>query len=138
MKARERVAALRRQLPPGAPLEDYEFIEGPASLDDGDAPAKVRLSELFSYAPHPDPLPTGEGANRSLIIYHFMFGKKQTTPCPMCTAWIDCCNGIAHHLAQNVDLVIVAARPPSSVARFPLATNSVGFPKCQGKSAIHI
>ena len=109
MKQREKVAALRRQMPPGAPVEDYEFIEGPASLDDGDTPAKVRLSELFSSAPHPNPLPVGEGADRSLIIYHFMFGKKQATPCPMCTAWIDCCNGIAHHLAQNVDLVIVAA-----------------------------
>jgi predicted dithiol-disulfide oxidoreductase (DUF899 family) len=96
--AREKVAALRRQMPPGATVEDYEFIEGPASLDDGDAPAKkVRLSELFT-AP-----------DRSLVIYHFMYGKKQTEACPMCTAWIDCYNGIAHHLAQNVDLAIVAA-----------------------------
>jgi predicted dithiol-disulfide oxidoreductase (DUF899 family) len=111
--AREKVAALRRQMPPGATVEDYEFIEGPASLDEGDAPAKkVRLSELFSYAPHPNPLPEGEGEkvlDRSLVIYHFMFGKKQTNACPMCTAWIDCFNGIAHHLAQNVDLAIVAA-----------------------------
>lgn len=98
MKAREKVAALRRQMPTGASVEDYEFIEGPASLDDGDEPAKkVRLSELLT-AP-----------DRSLVIYHFMFGKKQTTPCPMCTAWIDCFNGIAHHLAQSVDLAIVAA-----------------------------
>jgi predicted dithiol-disulfide oxidoreductase (DUF899 family) len=97
MEAREKVAELRRQMPPGAPVQDYEFIEGPASLDDGDEATKVRLSELFS---SPD---------RSLVIYHFMFGKKQTTPCPMCTAWIDCCNGIAHHLAQNIDFAIVAA-----------------------------
>jgi predicted dithiol-disulfide oxidoreductase (DUF899 family) len=97
MKQREKVAELRRQLPAGATVKDYEFVEGPASLDDGDAPTKVRLSELFA-AP-----------DRSLLIYHFMFGKKQTTPCPMCTAWIDCCNGIAHHLAQNVDFAIVAA-----------------------------
>ena len=27
----------------------------------------------------------------------------------MCTAWIDGVNGIAHHLAQNVDVAIVAA-----------------------------
>jgi predicted dithiol-disulfide oxidoreductase (DUF899 family) len=97
MKQREKVAELRRQLPPGASVEDYEFIEGPASLDDGDEPKKVRLSELFSEN------------DRSLVIYHFMYGKKQTTPCPMCTAWIDCFNGIAHHVAQNVDLAIVAA-----------------------------
>jgi predicted dithiol-disulfide oxidoreductase (DUF899 family) len=95
---REKVAMLRRQLPPGAIVEDYEFVEGPASLDEGDAPTnKVRLSELFT-AP-----------NRALVIYQFMYGKKQTTPCPMCTAWIDSFNGVAHHLAQNIDLAIVAA-----------------------------
>jgi predicted dithiol-disulfide oxidoreductase (DUF899 family) len=98
MKQRERVAELRRQLPKGATIQDYEFLEGPTSLDAGDEPIrKVRLSELFT-AP-----------DRSLVIYHFMYGKKQTVPCPMCTAWIDNFNGIAHHLAQNVDLAIVAA-----------------------------
>ncbi len=95
---RERVAELRRSLPEGATIQDYEFIEGPASLDANDEPAgKVRLSELFT-AP-----------DRALLIYHFMFGKKQTTACPMCTAWIDGYNGIAHHIAQNIDLAIVAA-----------------------------
>jgi predicted dithiol-disulfide oxidoreductase (DUF899 family) len=98
LKTRERVAALRRELPEGATIPDYEFLEGPTSLDGGDAPTKsVRLSELFT-APE-----------RSLVIYHFMYGKKQKDPCPMCTAWIDSFNGVAHHLAQNVDLAIVAA-----------------------------
>jgi predicted dithiol-disulfide oxidoreductase (DUF899 family) len=98
LRQRERVAELRRTLPPGATIEDYEFLEGPTSLDDGDEPVRtVRLSELFT-AP-----------DRSLVIYHFMYGKKQTSPCPMCTAWIDSFNGIAHHLAQNVDTAIVAA-----------------------------
>jgi len=100
--AREKVAELRRELPEGATIQDYEFLEGPASLDAGDEPVnKVRLSELFT-AP-----------DRSLVIYHFMFGKKQTTACPMCTAWIDGYNGLAHHIAQNVDLAIVAAADPS-------------------------
>lgn len=95
---REKVAVLRRRLPPGAIVEDYEFLEGPASLDEGDAPVRtVRLSELFS-AP-----------DRTLVIYQFMYGKKQTRPCPMCTAWIDSWNGVAHHLAQNIDVAIVAA-----------------------------
>jgi len=44
-----------------------------------------------------------------------MFGKKQTKPCPMCTAWIDGFNGVAHHLAQNLDLAIVAAADLSSL-----------------------
>jgi predicted dithiol-disulfide oxidoreductase (DUF899 family) len=98
MRQRERVAELRRALPPGAKLPDYEFLEGPTSLDEGDTPVRtVRLSELFT-AP-----------DRALVIYQFMYGKEQKSPCPMCTAWIDCFNGIAHHLAQNVDLAIVAA-----------------------------
>src|SRR5688500_14534884 len=74
MKQRERCAELRRQLPKGATLQDYEFLEGPTSLDAGDEPIrKVRLNELFT-AP-----------DRSLVVYHFMFGKKQSDPCPMCT-----------------------------------------------------
>lgn len=95
---RERVVELRRRLPPGPIVDDYALIEGLTSLDDGDAPANtVRLSELFS-AP-----------DRALVIYQFMYGKKQTKPCPMCTSWIDSFNGVAHHLAQNIDLAIVAA-----------------------------
>lgn len=104
MRQRERVAELRRGLPKGATIQDYTFLEGPASLADGDEQiTKVRLSELFT-----DP-------DRSLVIYHFMFGKKQTQPCPMCTAWIDAFNGVAHHLAQNVDLAIVAAADPAAL-----------------------
>ena len=98
MRQRERVAELRRHLPRGATVQDYQFEEGPANLGDGDTPTRtVRLSELFT-AP-----------DRSLVVYHFMFGKKQTRPCPMCTAWIDGYNGVAHHLSQNLDLAIVAA-----------------------------
>src|ERR1043166_4795985 len=53
MRQRERVAELRRELPKGATIPDYEFLEGPVSLDDGDEPIrKVRLSELFT-APDP-------------------------------------------------------------------------------------
>ena len=98
MRQRERVAELRRNLPEGAPVEDYQFEEGPRELDAGDAPVRgVRLSELFTRA------------NRSLVIYHFMFGKRQTKACPMCTAWLDGANGVAHHLAQNLDFAVVAA-----------------------------
>ena len=104
MQQRERVAEMRRALPTGAIIEDYEFIEGPASLDDGDEPIrKTRLSELFT-AP-----------DRALVIYHFMFGKQQAKPCPMCTAWIDGFNGVAHHLVQNVDFAIVAAADPATL-----------------------
>lgn len=114
MRARERVAELRRALPKGAEIQDYEFFdctlpdgrvsgEGPASLAEGDEPVtKVRLNELFT---KPD---------RALVIYHFMFGKKQTAACPMCTAWIDGYNGVAHHIAQTTDFAIVAAADPAT------------------------
>jgi predicted dithiol-disulfide oxidoreductase (DUF899 family) len=98
MRSRERVAALRRDLPPGAVVDDYVFHQGPRDLSAGDAPAgTVALRELFT-AP-----------DRPLVIYHFMYGKAQTSPCPMCTLWIDGFNGVAQHLAQNVDFAVAAA-----------------------------
>lgn len=103
-RQRERVAELRRALPKGATIQNYEFLEGPSPLTQGDEPVtKVRLSELFT------------SPNRALVIYHFMFGKKQTEACPMCTAWIDGYNGVVHHLAQNVDFAIVAAADPATL-----------------------
>src|SRR5262249_18032523 len=78
----------------------------PASAAGDEPIKKVRLSELFT---SPD---------RSLVIYHFMFGKKQTTACPMCTAWIDGYNGVAHHITQNVDFAIVAAADPATLRAY--------------------
>jgi len=98
MRHREQVAELRRSLPPGVAVENYVFREGPRRLDDGDEPVTdVRLSELFS---SPD---------RALVVYHLMYGKRQTSPCPMCTMWIDGFNGVARHISQNVDFVVAAA-----------------------------
>jgi predicted dithiol-disulfide oxidoreductase (DUF899 family) len=98
MRHQERVAEMRRGLPLGPVVEDYAFEEGPRDLESGDAPiTTTRLSELFS-AP-----------DRPLVIYQLMYGKLQTSPCPMCTMWIDGLNGVAHHIAQNVDFAIVAA-----------------------------
>lgn len=98
MRHRERVADMRRGLPLGPVVDDYTFEEGPEDLDAGDTPTRrVRLSELFT-AP-----------GRDLVIYHLMYGKQQARPCPMCTMWIDGLNGVAQHLAQNVDFAVVAA-----------------------------
>ncbi|KUJ66167.1 hypothetical protein ACZ90_39995 [Streptomyces albus subsp. albus] len=104
MRHRERVAELRRRLPPGPVVDDYVFEEGPADLDAGDAPVRtVRLSELFT------------GPGRDLVVYHLMYGKRQTEPCPMCTMWLDGFNGVARHLARNVDLAVVAAADPPAL-----------------------
>ncbi|MGA5134839.1 DUF899 family protein [Streptomyces olivoreticuli] len=104
MRQREKVAAQRRALPQGAPVDDYVFVEGPADLGEGDVPVReVPLSGLFT-AP-----------DRPLIVYHFMYGKRQTEPCPMCTMWIDGYNGVAHHIARNADFVIAAAADPATL-----------------------
>jgi predicted dithiol-disulfide oxidoreductase (DUF899 family) len=98
MKLRERVADARRHLPEGPAVKDYAFLEGPPDLSLGDSPTRiVHLSELFT------------GSGRPLVIYHLMYGKRQTQPCPMCTLWIDGYNGVAHHIAQRADFAIVAA-----------------------------
>jgi predicted dithiol-disulfide oxidoreductase (DUF899 family) len=101
MRHREQVAAQRRALPQGPPVDDYVFIEGPADLDAGDTPVReVPLSGLFT-AP-----------DRPLIVYHFMYGKLQTDPCPMCTLWIDGFNGIGHHITRTADFAVAAAADP--------------------------
>jgi predicted dithiol-disulfide oxidoreductase (DUF899 family) len=121
MRQRELVAGLRRNLPEGAAVQDYQFEEGPHDLGAGDAPARtVRLRELFSKP------------NRSLVIYHFMFGKKQTKACPMCTAWIDGANGVAHHLAQNLDFAVAAAADLPTLRAY---ARSLGWDKLRLLSA---
>jgi predicted dithiol-disulfide oxidoreductase (DUF899 family) len=92
----ERVAALRRHLPVDTVVDDYELVD----IASGDG---VKLSELFN-AP-----------DRALVLYHFMYGKAQTEPCPLCTMWIDGYNAVAPHLSQNVDFAVVAAAEPAAV-----------------------
>jgi predicted dithiol-disulfide oxidoreductase (DUF899 family) len=83
---RERVAELRRALPAGATIQDYEFIEGPRALDDGDEPLRtVRLSELFT-AP-----------DRSLVIYRLHVRKRSS-------------------VAQRLDTLAIAWRDPDPPA----------------------
>jgi predicted dithiol-disulfide oxidoreductase (DUF899 family) len=104
----EQVAAQRRALPIGGPLvEDYVF----ESASDG---GEVRFSELF--APGKD----------TLVIYSMMFPRwsedpragapgGQTAllplveqPCPSCTSVVDGLEGAAFHLAERINLVVVA------------------------------
>src|SRR5262249_14983335 len=94
---RERVAALRRQLPPGAPVpEDYVFHEGPRDLaDESPAVREVRLSELF--APGKD----------ELIVIHFMFAAGAERACPMCTMWADGYDAVAPHVGDRVNFALV-------------------------------
>lgn len=86
----ERVAALRRTLPPGGEVpEDYAF-EGPNGA--------VRLSQLF-------------GDKESLVIYSMMFGPQRERACPVCTAMLTSWEGTARNLHERVALAVTARSP---------------------------
>src|SRR5580704_679037 len=92
----EKVAALRRGLPADTRIDDYALVD----VTNGDP---VRLSQLFS-AP-----------DRALVLYHFMYGKSETDPCPLCTMWIDGYDAVAPHLSGSIDFAIVAAAEPAAI-----------------------
>lgn len=86
----ERVAALRRALPPGGPvLGDYRF-EG----EDG----PTDFIGLF-------------GGHQTLVAYSYMFGPHREHPCPMCTNLLGAWEGNAADIAQQVSLVVIARSP---------------------------
>jgi predicted dithiol-disulfide oxidoreductase (DUF899 family) len=103
---RERVAALRRQLPLDTTLEDYLLREGPRDLASDEPVRDVRLSELF------------ERPELPLVLVHFMFGGQQTEPCPMCTLWADGYDGIVPHLRQRMNLAVLVAGDLASFRRY--------------------
>jgi predicted dithiol-disulfide oxidoreductase (DUF899 family) len=118
-RAIERVAAQRRTLPLGGTVpDDYRFEE---AVRGG---GEVALSELF--APGKD----------TLVIYSFMFPRWSgdtrpgpttgetaklplaETPCPSCTSILDSLDGAAPHLAQELNLAVVAKSDPQRVRTF--------------------
>ena len=102
----EEVAALRRQLPQGGALkEDYVFDEGAADLADDTALTQTRFSELF--APGKD----------SLVVYSFMYAPEGQA-CPMCATFLDSFNGSAPHIAQRINLAVVAKAPIGTIRAF--------------------
>jgi predicted dithiol-disulfide oxidoreductase (DUF899 family) len=96
----EKVAAMRRELPPGGLVpQDYAFEDGSADPDDIESVRTVRMSELFV---RPD---------ASLVVYSFMYGPDMAKACPMCTAMLDSLDGAAPHATQRINLVVVAKSP---------------------------
>ena len=86
----ERVAALRRALPPGAPVQGAYRFMGEAGERD--------LAGLF-------------GAHETLLVFNYMFGPERARACPMCTDLLDAWNSIGPSLAQNLSLAIVTRSP---------------------------
>jgi predicted dithiol-disulfide oxidoreductase (DUF899 family) len=99
----ERVAALRRALPPGGALKtDYTFEE----LGKDGTARTVKLSELF------------ETPRTSLFVYSWMYGPEMANPCPMCSSIIDGLNGNARHITQRINMAIVAKSPIERLSSF--------------------
>lgn len=100
---RERVAELRRRLPLDTVVDDCALEE----VRDG-ARVPVLLSELF------------EDVAKPLVLMHFMYGKKQEKPCPMCTAWADGYDGIVPHLRRRVNFAVLVAGDAGTFAAYAL------------------
>jgi predicted dithiol-disulfide oxidoreductase (DUF899 family) len=93
----ERVAALRRALPPGGEARgDYRFqgVGGP-----------VDLAGLF-------------GDKQTLVVYSYMFGPERERPCPMCSSLLSAWDGEARDMEQNVALAVVARSPLAKLLAF--------------------
>ena len=87
----ERVAALRRTLPPGGLVDgDYRFM-----TEDG---VTTDLAGLL-------------GDKQTLVVYSYMFGPQRERPCPMCTNLLGPFDANAADIEQKLSLVVVARSP---------------------------
>lgn len=92
----EKVAEMRRALPPGGRVENYQFVgeNGPLSFAD-----------LF-------------GDKDTLVVYNYMFGPERERPCPMCTSLLSAWDGEARDVEQNVALAVIARSPIDRLQAF--------------------
>jgi predicted dithiol-disulfide oxidoreductase (DUF899 family) len=93
----ERVAAQRRQLPPGGEVTKAYAFEG----ENG----PVDFKGLF-------------GDKQTLVVYNYMFGPQREQPCPMCTSLLSAWDGEALDIQQRVALAIVARSPLQRLTAF--------------------
>jgi predicted dithiol-disulfide oxidoreductase (DUF899 family) len=93
----ERVAEMRRALPPGGEVTgDYRFegVDGPADF-----------TALF-------------GNKDTLVTYSWMFGPQREKPCPMCTSLLSAWEGEARDIGQRVSLAVIARSPLDRLVTF--------------------
>ena len=86
----ERVAAQRRQLPPGGEVTKTYSFEGERGA--------MTFADLF-------------GDKDTLVVYSYMFGPERAQPCPMCTSLLAGWDGEALDIQQRVALAVVARSP---------------------------
>ena len=87
----DRVAALRRELPPGPLIKADYRLSDPNGTE-------VRLIDLF-------------GDKNSLLTYFWMYGPERARPCPMCTNLLGPLNANANDLRQRVALAVFGRSP---------------------------
>jgi predicted dithiol-disulfide oxidoreductase (DUF899 family) len=86
----QRVAAQRRELPPGPVAKDYRFLDAEGN--------EVRLIDLF-------------GKHDTLFTYFWMFGPERERPCPMCTSFVGSLDIPAPDIEQRIAIAIVGRSP---------------------------
>jgi predicted dithiol-disulfide oxidoreductase (DUF899 family) len=95
-RRRDELSQLRRDLPWEAVGKQYVF-DGPNG--------KETLSQLF--------------ADKTQLIYHFMFSPSWEAGCPHCSHWADSFNGVIVHLEQrDVSMVAISRAPYSRLAAY--------------------
>jgi predicted dithiol-disulfide oxidoreductase (DUF899 family) len=93
----ERVAELRRALPPGGTVPNDYTLTG----ENG----PVKFSQLF-------------GDKQTLAVYSYMYGPGREQPCPMCTSLMSAWDGEALDVEQRIALVMVARSPIERLLKF--------------------
>jgi predicted dithiol-disulfide oxidoreductase (DUF899 family) len=93
----ERVAELRRKLPPGGEVTGAYAFEGEGG--------PVDFAGLF-------------GDKDTLVVYSYMFGPQRQQPCPMCTSLLSAWDGEVPDITQRVALAIVARSPIERLVAF--------------------
>ena len=100
----ERVAEMRRDLPPGGEVpKEHHFV-----AEDG---SDVTLSDLF-------------GDHDTLVVYSYMFGPQREEPCPMCTSFM---GGMDHKIADIRQRVAIAFTARSPIERLIAAKAARGW-----------
>jgi len=93
----ERVAQMRRALPPGGEVTRAYRFEGESG--------PVDFAGLF-------------GDKDTLVTYSFMFGPQRERPCPMCTSLLSAWEGEARDIEQRVALAVIARSPLQRLVAF--------------------
>src|SRR4051812_45925541 len=86
----QRVAAMRRALPPGGEAKDYRFLD-----QDG---KEIGLADLF-------------GRHDTLFTYLWMYGPQRERPCPMCTSFVGSMDVPAPDIEQRLAIAIIGRSP---------------------------